>query len=387
MAKKKQYNNLRDEPTEHLRNIPFSTMLGGPVEACIQAQVDAANSTRRYIESVCFETDYYGRKKSVMLSFDYVFEGKYMRLTMPLIAIVPVPFFCVDSLDIEFNANVTGYENNSIQCKFARINRGNSEKNDGTSTFHYSNENVLNVRLHASQDNMPGGLGRVLNILEQYMHIEEPVTPSTPIKIELTPEKVNLKVGKRVTLKASTDTDVSLKWTTDKPDLIRVSKKGRVTALKEGIANVIVSHGSDYAAVKIIITSNDDLPTTSFTSGSGQSTSHYGIEIIPDYSSTTTTSSTTASTTISSSSSSSSSSQSHYGLDLLADYSTETSANSYTAHSSSPAHYGIRLIQDSNTPRKNVSKLKKQAEAKKNNQKKKISIEENIRTTRPRRKK
>jgi hypothetical protein len=226
-----------NKAAQSMNNIPFSTLLGGPVEACIDAQKAASDSSLEFIREVGMEQT---SDRVVTVSFSFYLEGKPVKIVLPLLAIVPIPYFSVDTLDIEFNASVTDYGNKEdIRSFCGRYDRPPVSINTtGKSSFSY-NAN-LNIKLHASKDNMPSGLGRLLNIFERSIRTQV-------ISFYLSEKKLDLYCGDSHTFTAvvngETVDNTTLKWTCDVPDIV-VIDNGKIIAQKEGTVTVAAESSS-----------------------------------------------------------------------------------------------------------------------------------------------
>jgi hypothetical protein len=190
---------------EELRQIPFSSLIGGPMRAAIEAQALAAQSTIEFIQKVGFKTAAGGLEPDDMLfadtaadadagelrnvSFTYSKKDETdtiheFRLTVPLLAITPVPYLRIDEMTIDFSAKLTDAierktENSfnltaSVSGKYSSFwspikleFRASSTYNTKTATAASSKrEYRLDIHVRAVQDEMPAGLSKVLDILE-----------------------------------------------------------------------------------------------------------------------------------------------------------------------------------------------------------------------------
>jgi hypothetical protein len=61
--------------TNALQAIPFGSIIGGPLTACVEAQAMAAETTWEFIQKVGLQTDDKGNKKAVNVQFEYVQGG------------------------------------------------------------------------------------------------------------------------------------------------------------------------------------------------------------------------------------------------------------------------------------------------------------------------
>ncbi len=175
--------------TNALQSIPFGNIIGGPLNACIEAQAQSAQTTWRFIQEVGLRSDENGKREAVSVNFEYVQGGRKLMLIVPLLTIVPIPYIAIDEIEINFKAqisasastsseksNSTGMEAGvSASARFGGfLNHGKvnmhanfSSKKDSKSTQEskYSVEYTMDVRVHAMQDSMPAGMARILEIL------------------------------------------------------------------------------------------------------------------------------------------------------------------------------------------------------------------------------
>lgn len=110
-----------------------------------------------------------------------------MTLQVPLLTIVPIPFIRVQSTDIELNVKINSLTkssddnttttnagmtaNASYRGIFARgsvnINASVSNQKKSSSSEEVKKEYSLNIKIHAVQDEIPVGMSRILDILEE----------------------------------------------------------------------------------------------------------------------------------------------------------------------------------------------------------------------------
>ncbi len=179
-----------------LQAIPFSSLIGGPLKACIEAQAMAAKTTWDFIQEVGLEVDPdTGEKKAVNVSFSFMQGGRMMQLTVPLLTIVPVPYMAIHTVDINFKAGISasmstaseqgesvmagGDWNMSSGAKFGpfhvdtKLNASYSSKKDSKATAEskYCVEYTMDVAVRAGQDSMPAGLAKILELLGNSLEI------------------------------------------------------------------------------------------------------------------------------------------------------------------------------------------------------------------------
>lgn len=188
--------------TTALQNIPFSSIIGAPLSACIEAQAQAAQTTYNFIQQVGMQTvDENGEKSTINVSFTFRHNGKMARLNIPLLTIVPIPYIAIQNIDISFKANISASsstaqeESSSTEANLSgsgsanmrfglfksltvkmEMKGGVSSKRDSRATqdSKYSVEYTMDVGIRAGQDSMPAGLAKVLEILNSTIDISDP---------------------------------------------------------------------------------------------------------------------------------------------------------------------------------------------------------------------
>lgn len=179
--------------TSSLQSLPFGNIIGGPLVACVEAQAQAARTSWEFIQNVGLYADG-EEKKTVNVSFQFIKDGRMAQITVPLLTIVPIPYIAINSIDINFKANIsasaasTETENSSssvdtsvsasARCFWARgsMNASYSSKKDSSATrdSKYSVEYTMDVTVHAGQDSMPAGMAKVLEMLNNSISVVSP---------------------------------------------------------------------------------------------------------------------------------------------------------------------------------------------------------------------
>lgn len=190
---------MADEIINDLSSIPFDRMIGGPLSACIEAQEQAAVSTVNFIDRVGFDPEKPGQVINV--DFRYKRDGQDVLLSVPLLTIVPIPFISIDTVNISFKASLKSISTESavdkdkvttydkVNSRYVGINsylgrlglekttmKGSvSTKKDSVATQNsaYSIEANIDINVIAHQESMPGGLAKVLEMLNQAISIKE----------------------------------------------------------------------------------------------------------------------------------------------------------------------------------------------------------------------
>lgn len=174
-----------------LNNIDFAKMIGGPLQAAIQAQAASAVSTVNFIKDLGFQpkdaNEPEGEKVLIMTDFSYektdlnpetgaeVVTKRFVRV--PFISMLPIPSIRIETVDIDFNVKLNSVESQNISDKFAvgleikagwgpvKMKVSSSYQRSSSFGVKVEKEYTMNVKVKASQDEMPAGLERILNML------------------------------------------------------------------------------------------------------------------------------------------------------------------------------------------------------------------------------
>ncbi len=190
-----------------LRSLPLEDAIGAPLNAAVRAQAFAAKTTVDFIQEVGFIKDKddpmgtavadggdseSGKVRNVTFSYEVQNaddEKEKVKLIVPILTIVPIPFLRIDAMTIDFRFRITEqtstYSTDQLTTNENTIKKKNKSfwfffrrARSYSGTFTSSNSSVakrssrflstatLDVHVHAVQDEIPAGLGRVLNILE-----------------------------------------------------------------------------------------------------------------------------------------------------------------------------------------------------------------------------
>lgn len=176
-----------DIPAE-LSNLPLEYMISAPMNGAIKAQALAAKTTADFIQNIGFQKDSGGKLTATSVDFSYkspppITVGQTTpyekKLSVPLLSILPIPYLRIKdmTIDFDFKINTTATEsaesttstnvNASAKWWFVdvSVNGTYTTKNDSSSSVTRTAE--MRVVVNAAQDEMPGGLRTVLNILQQ----------------------------------------------------------------------------------------------------------------------------------------------------------------------------------------------------------------------------
>jgi len=170
--------------------IDFENLIGGPMQAAVKAQNSASLSTVSFIQEVGFEGTG-PEKKLRMVDFSYTknvpdtSEGaaanatveEKVNITVPFIAILNVPSLRIETLDIDFNVKLNstftkdvsselGFESSlGINFSVVKFKTSLSYKRTSSTGVKVEKEYSMNVKVKATNDEMPAGLEKVLGLM------------------------------------------------------------------------------------------------------------------------------------------------------------------------------------------------------------------------------
>lgn len=178
--------------------LPMEQIIGGPMQALIKAQALAASTTADFITGVGLAQDppdtgplkvrtvEFQFEKNVPKPDDSGFDTQTVKLTVPLLTIVPVPYLRIEQATIDFEANVSSTTVNSTKSTlgvnasasagFWGVKLSVSTSYSRVSEFKdtVNRSAVLKVHVLAVQDAIPKGLEKILDILEESAINEKP---------------------------------------------------------------------------------------------------------------------------------------------------------------------------------------------------------------------
>jgi hypothetical protein len=196
------------EPGQELSSINFESMIGGPLCAVIRAQAQAALSTINFVKQVGFKPPADNKStgwdnqtvgEPIYVTFHYErlvspytpAEGEKpekparyedVKLSVPVLTLAPIPYIRVADTTIAFKAKIDAVEHSEVDTSLkvdgkleasAKWFFGSAQlqvstafqrttKDETQLTRSYS----MDINVHAVQDEMPGGLEKILTILE-----------------------------------------------------------------------------------------------------------------------------------------------------------------------------------------------------------------------------
>ncbi len=168
--------------TAELNNIDFKKMIGGPLQAAIDAQITSSMATVTFIKEVGFNSngelvmvDFSHKRKDVKA--DGTADEKDIAIKVPLLAMLPIPSLRIEHVTIDFNVKLNSVETAQTSTALginADVSGGwgpvkfkvsASYQRKSSTGVEVKKEYALNVNVKAVQDEMPAGLEKILNIL------------------------------------------------------------------------------------------------------------------------------------------------------------------------------------------------------------------------------
>lgn len=184
---------------KELATLDFANLIGGPLNAVVEAQAKSAISTASFIKEVGFDSN----GKVITTDFSITKtnnEGRKQDFTLsvPFLTMLPIPYIKVDEAVVEFNAKITSTTESSSASTFDHATRASasgkswfvSAKVASKTSYQKKSANSdkeertfdMHVKVTASNTDMPAGTEKILNMLEESMH----ETPGEKAPIKLT---------------------------------------------------------------------------------------------------------------------------------------------------------------------------------------------------------
>jgi hypothetical protein len=169
---------------EELATLDFSNLIGGPMNAMVEAQAKAAISTASFIQEVGFD-EATGAVRTVDFTYTRADEDgarQNFTLTVPFLTMVPIPYVTLEKGTIDFNAKITSTTYEETEVNFtqdvdttskagwwfasARVTTKTAyQKRSASSDLE---ERTFDMKVHVTVRNMdmPAGTERLLTLLE-----------------------------------------------------------------------------------------------------------------------------------------------------------------------------------------------------------------------------
>lgn len=152
------------------RMLPFDNLIGGPLVACVKAQAQAADATRNYIRSLSKAGSTDDSLGVETITFTFLKDNESYELSVPLLTIVPIPYLHIDTIKLNFRANMSVDSNDNLVAKYAVQGNSNIESNQKSN---FNIQNQMDVEVLATGNHVPDGLNKVLEVLHGLIKTEE----------------------------------------------------------------------------------------------------------------------------------------------------------------------------------------------------------------------
>ncbi len=181
--------------------LPMEQIIGGPLQAVIKAQSLAASETSDFVQTVGLQPDATDASKRTARTVDFSFtrkvpkdddtdtiETESVNLNVPLLTILPVPFIRIEEATIDFECKVSSStldqskHDVGVQSSASggfwgvRVSVKASYSYQKIRKDQIDKSATLKVHVKAVQDDMPAGLGRILEILETAVNDSDATT-------------------------------------------------------------------------------------------------------------------------------------------------------------------------------------------------------------------
>lgn len=166
-----------------LASLDFANLIGGPLNAVVEAQAKSAITTVNFIKEVAFD------KNGNIVNVDFSYNRKndngndqQFTLTVPFLTMLPVPYITVNDALIEFNAKLTSINESTTESTFqqnvdacaggrywfvsAKVQSKTAYQKKSASSEKEERTFDMHVRVEAKNQDMPAGTERLLTILE-----------------------------------------------------------------------------------------------------------------------------------------------------------------------------------------------------------------------------
>lgn len=175
---------------EELNNLDFSIYIGGPLQAAVEAQEMASLAQVNFIDEVGFETDPNTFEKKVRyVTFTYSkkvpvgtdsneLKDTDVTISVPFLSMLTVPSLRIDEMTINFNVKLEMVAKTEVNTAlkydtnfksgifFTKFNATSAYQRTTSSGRTEQKEYNLSVHVKAVNDEMPAGLERIFNLMQ-----------------------------------------------------------------------------------------------------------------------------------------------------------------------------------------------------------------------------
>ncbi len=208
---------MAERAVRELKQIPFGFLIGAPLKAAVDAQAQAARTTVEFIQQVGFKpanpdedpffapngdaraAPSFGEARTVTFRYakaDAEGVDRQAVLTVPVLSIVPIPYLRIEEVTIDFTAKLSDTIETSVKSGLKAdatasfkygpfmspvkldVRASVAYESAKQSSERYTRDYTMAIHVRAVQDDIPAGLSRLLDLLEQ--SIREKVEVAAP---------------------------------------------------------------------------------------------------------------------------------------------------------------------------------------------------------------
>lgn len=180
----------KDDFTTESNNINFDKFIAGPLIAATDAQAQASFNVIDHCRKIGFEAD--GDNPTGKVRYvDFVYEEKTGKvdpntgteitikkdIKVPLLSMVQIPTLRIETLDIDFNVKLNSVRSKDVSSDFKvdlsgkagwgpiSMKVSGAYQRTSTQGVRVQKQYTMNVKVKATQDEIPAGLEKILNLL------------------------------------------------------------------------------------------------------------------------------------------------------------------------------------------------------------------------------
>lgn len=176
--------------------LPLDYLISTPLVAAIKAQRVAAETTKQFLESMIVD----GKPTTVDFAIDQKSadgNDNSIKVSAPLLALVPVPHLRIDSLTIKFTFEIsqtyrdtkatdksidTSVSSGKMLSPWVSASVKGSVSSKATQESATNRSGQLDITVQASESDIPEGLARVLSLMTSAIQTPEAAAGSkTPV--------------------------------------------------------------------------------------------------------------------------------------------------------------------------------------------------------------
>ncbi|MFB6162575.1 MAG: DUF2589 domain-containing protein [Halococcoides sp.] len=178
-----------------LGSLPYESIIGGPLDAAVEANARASMTAAKFIQDVGFEeaNNWNSGRKPVYVEFSYKKDvldettgektTKELKLRVPLLLLINIPYFEVSNVTIDFNVTLKSVQTYTTSSQFNvestvkgkqgwltgnvkwKVSASYQKKTSRSKSVQRSYDQTVHVEAKSVEP--PSGVTRVFDILEQ----------------------------------------------------------------------------------------------------------------------------------------------------------------------------------------------------------------------------